>query len=229
MEAAAATDVFVTPKPTDLIQRILQIATDKDSLVLDSFAGSGTTGHAVLKQNAEDGGIRRVVLVECEDYADTTTAERLRRCIKGVKTAKDEKLKKGYGGSFSFFKLGEAVALQAILETKDLPSYEALAGYVFFTATGEQFDPKLLKAKTGFIGRSRAFDVYLLYTPDLEVLKDLALDLAAVRKLPKASGDRKRLVYAPTRFMDDSLLHQHRIIFSQLPYEIYERVEKSRR
>ncbi|MDR2573996.1 MAG: site-specific DNA-methyltransferase, partial [Desulfovibrio sp.] len=58
--------LFDTPKPTRLIQRILQIATDKDSLILDSFAGSGTTGHAVLKQNAEDGGNRRCILVEMD-------------------------------------------------------------------------------------------------------------------------------------------------------------------
>src|SRR5690606_7140393 len=57
----------LTPKPTRLIQRILQIASDKNSLVLDSFAGSGTTGHAVLKQNAEDGGNRKFILVEMDD------------------------------------------------------------------------------------------------------------------------------------------------------------------
>ncbi len=221
-------DIFATPKPTRLLQRILQIATDKDSLILDSFAGSGTTGHAVMKQNAEDGGTRRFILVETEDYADTTTAERIRRCIKGVPTAKDEALKKGYGGSFSFFKLGGAVALQTILEAKDLPTYASLASYVFFTATGEEFDPNAINTKTNFIGASKAYDVYLLYTPDIEALKDLALDLPTVRALPKVKGgkERKRLVFAPTRFMDDSLLHQHGIVFSQLPYEIYERVER---
>ena len=75
---------FDTPKPTRLIQRILQIATDKDSLVLDSFAGSGTTGHAVLKQNAEDGGNRRFILVEMDDaIARNVTAERARRVARG--------------------------------------------------------------------------------------------------------------------------------------------------
>ena len=220
---------FQNSKPPRLIQRILQIARDKDSLILDSFAGSGTTGHAVMKQNAEDGGTRRFVLIETEDYADTTTAERLRRCIKGVPTAKDAALKKGYGGSFSYFKLGSAVALQTILEAKDLPTYGSLASYVFFTATGEEFDPAAMNPKTNFIGKSKAYDVYLLYTPDIEALKDLALDLPTVRALPevKGSSERKRLVFAPTRFMDDSLLHQHGIVFSQLPYEIYERVEKT--
>ena len=67
LNLGASSDLFVTPKPIALIERILQIATDKDSLVLDSFAGSGTTGHAVLKQNAEDGGSRRFIIVEMDD------------------------------------------------------------------------------------------------------------------------------------------------------------------
>lgn len=127
------------------------------------------------------------------------------------------------------FKLGGAVALQTILEAKDLPTYASLASYVFFTATGEEFDPAAIDLKTNFIGGSKAYDVYLIYTPDIEALKDLALDLSTVRALPKVKGgkERKRLVFAPTRFMDDSLLHQHGIVFSQLPYEIYERVEKT--
>ncbi len=71
MDFEDTSDVFITPKPVKLLQRILQVATDRDSIVLDSFAGSGTTAHAVLKQNAEDGGDRNFVLVEMEDYADT--------------------------------------------------------------------------------------------------------------------------------------------------------------
>ena len=76
-------EVFVTPKPTRLLQRIIQLATRPDSIVLDSFAGSGTTGHAVLAANAKDGGSRRFILVELEDYADTLTGDRLRRVING--------------------------------------------------------------------------------------------------------------------------------------------------
>jgi len=76
-------DVFVTPKPTGLVERVLAIGARPDALVLDSFAGSGTTAHAVLKANAKDGGTRRFILVEGEDYADTLTAERVRRAIEG--------------------------------------------------------------------------------------------------------------------------------------------------
>ena len=76
-------DIFVTPKPTELIERVLAIGAGSDALILDSFAGSGTTAHAVLKANAKDGGTRRFILVEGEAYADTLTAERVRRAING--------------------------------------------------------------------------------------------------------------------------------------------------
>ena len=76
---------FDTPKPTKLIQRLMELTTEVDALILDSFAGSGTTAHAVLAQNAKDGGNRKFILVECENYADTLTAERVRRVINGYK------------------------------------------------------------------------------------------------------------------------------------------------
>lgn len=76
-------DVFVTPKPVGLLQRVLELATTEHSIVLDSFAGSGTTGHAVLAANKADGGDRKFILVECEDYADSLTAERIRRVSLG--------------------------------------------------------------------------------------------------------------------------------------------------
>jgi len=76
-------DVFVTPKPVGLLQRVLELATTEHSIILDSFAGSGTTGHAVLAANKADGGERKFILVECEAYADSLTAERIRRVSQG--------------------------------------------------------------------------------------------------------------------------------------------------
>jgi len=74
---------FATPKPVRLLDRIFQVATRPESIILDSFAGSGTTANAVLRLNRRDNGHRRFILVECEDYADTLTAERVRRVING--------------------------------------------------------------------------------------------------------------------------------------------------
>lgn len=90
-------EVFETPKPSKLLERIFEISTNKKSLVLDSFAGSGTTDHAVLSANKKDGGDRKFILVECEDYADKLNAERVRRVIKGYEfkgTQREELLSK---------------------------------------------------------------------------------------------------------------------------------------
>ena len=217
-------DVFNTVKPTSLIRRILQIATDKDSIVLDSFAGSGTTAHAVLALNKEDGGNRRFVLVECEDYVDSLTAERVRRVAKGIPSAKDASLKAGLGGTFSYFRLGRPLRLQSILDGANLPSYEKLAGYVFFTATGEEFEPEKIRKKTWFIGRSRLYDVFLIYDADVGKLKDMALTLDVARKLPR--GKQNKLVFAPTKYVDQEFLYRYRITFSQLPFQIYDTFEK---
>ena len=220
----SSNDVFITPKPSSLIRRILQIATDKDSIVLDSFAGSGTTAHAVLALNKEDGGNRRFVLIECEDYVDSLTAERVRRVAKGVPSARDESLKAGLGGTFSYFKLGRPMRQQSILDGSNLPSYEKLAGYVFFTATGEEFEPGKIRKKTWFIGRSRLYDVFLIYEADMQKLKDMALTLDVARKLPRYK--RNKLVFAPTKYLDQEFLHRYRITFQQLPFQIYEAFEK---
>ena len=216
--------VFGYAKPTELIREILSFATDKDSIVLDSFAGSGTTTQAVLALNREDGGDRRFILIECEDYADSITAERVRRVIRGVPSAKDEALKAGLGGGFSYFKLGAALRKESLLDPDKLPAWETLAGYIFFTATGEEFEPAAARREDWFIGRGRLYDVFLIYTDDVEELKNMALTKPIADALP--DGGLPRLVFAPARYLDPELLHPYRIRFQQLPFEIYESVEK---
>ena len=217
-------DVFNTVKPTRLVKRILQVASDKDAIILDSFAGSGTTAHACLALNKDDGGNRRFVLVECEDYADTITAERVRRTIAGVPSSKDKHLKEGLGGTFSYFKLGKPMRQESILDGSNLPDYEALASYVFFTATGEEFEPDQMRREDWFIGRSQLYDVYLIYENDLDTLKDMALTLDVARRLPNTK--RNKLVFAPTKYLDAEFLHGYRVTFQQLPFQIYETFDK---
>ena len=107
---------FPYPKAVTLIKDLLQIgAPGPDDIVLDSFAGSGTTAHAVLALNNEDGGNRRFILVECEDYADSITAERVRRVINGVPNARDSSLRQGFGGSFTHCTLERAIAPPSVL------------------------------------------------------------------------------------------------------------------
>lgn len=214
--------IFKNPKPSTLISELLSFSTDKDAIVLDSFAGSGTTAHAVLTLNRQDGGNRRFILVECEEYADSITAERVRRVINGVPNSRVDAVKSGFGGSFSFFELGLPMRQENLLDGSHLPSWQKLAEYVFFTATGLEFDPTEANENLGLIGRTASHDVFLIYEPDVEKLKDLALSLAVARELP--ASDRRKLVFAPTKYLDREFLHYYQIDFQQLPFQIYETI-----
>lgn len=215
--------VFDTPKPTTLIDRILQIATDKDSIILDSFAGSGTTAHAVLNLNKEDGGNRKFILVEMEDYASDVTAERVRRVIKGVPTAKDEKLKEGLGGSFTFAELGEAFDIDKILTGESLPAYNALAQYVFYTATGESLKGDVKPSTSFYVGESSLFEVYLIYQPDLAFLRsnDSALNQEKLDIITAKKSTKQKLVFATAKYMSQSALTDNKVVFCQIPYAIH--------
>ena len=128
------------------------------------------------------------------------------------------------GGSFSYFELGDEIEMESILRGKNLPSFKEFARYLFYTATGEEFKEKAINEKTGFIGESKNYEVYLHYKPNTEWLKKNALTLEEVKGFPKFKN-KQRLVFAPAKYVDDYTLLEHRIDFCQLPYEIY-RIQK---
>ncbi len=88
-------DIFATPKPMKLIKEFVRAASKKDSIVLDFFAGSGTTGHAVMDLNREDGGMRKFILITNSesDICRRVTVPRIQSAIK----------KYGYADEFDFF------------------------------------------------------------------------------------------------------------------------------
>ncbi len=210
---------FETPKPVELIEHVLALASGTNDIILDSFAGSGTTAHAVLNLN-KAGSNRRFILVEMEDYADSITAARVRSVIKGV--PKSTNFQEGTGGTFSYFKLGPPIEMEQILHGKNMPSYEDLARYVFFTATGEEFNADDIERKKGFIGTSKEYPggVFLYYEPDMKYLMNTALTLDMAKALGPHKN-KKRLVFAPQKYLDQDYLDLHRIDFHQLPFEIY--------
>jgi len=213
---------FDFPKPVEMLERIIEIATEPNDIVLDSFAGSGTTANAVLlKNNKENDSNRKFILVECEDYADSITGERIRRAIKGVPSAKNELVKSGLGGTFSYFELGDPIETEGILSGNKLPSYLELARYVYYTATGEEFDESKLDESKSFVGASSYYNVYMLYKPDIEYLKQTALTLNLARELREKAGSRPLLVFAPTKYVESGELDELKIDFCQLPFEIY--------
>ncbi len=219
---------FETPKPVSLIKRILEIATNKNSLILDSFAGSGTTAQAVLELNQQDGGRRRFILVECEaNIADTITAERVRRIIKGVPEAKEARLKKGLGGSFTYCTLGAEINAENMLHGKNLPSYDTLAQHLFFTATGTSPDklrPKTRRGKDGFFYETAARRFYLIYEPNLRFLRanDSALNSERAERIAKElkQANKTALVFATHKFMGQKELTAMGITFCGLAYGV---------
>ena len=214
------------PKSVDLIKKCIKLGTSKDSVILDSFAGSGTTAQAVLNLNKEDGGNRKFILVECEDYADKITAERVRRVIKGVSKAKDENLKKGLGGSFTYCTLGSEISEENLLKGKSLPSYEVLSKYVFYTATGktiEKFKPNDNFYITKVNGDTAFFVIYKASKKFL-ASNDSALSLERkeiIQKIMKQKKCSKAIVFASACFYSLKELSQERINFCQLPFAIH--------
>lgn len=213
---------FDYPKPISLLKELIKASTEENAVILDSFAGSGTTAHAVLELNKLEQSNRKFILVEMEDYANEITAERVRKVIKGVPKSKNFKI--GTGGSFSYFELGETIEMESLLKGQNLPSFTEFARYLFYTATGEEFNEKSINEKTGFIGESKNYEAYLFYKADIEWLKKNALTLERCKSLPKFKN-KQRLVFAPAKYVDDPTLLEFRIDFCQLPYEIY-RIQK---
>ena len=210
-------DVFITPKPTRLIQRILQIATDKDSIVLDSFAGSGTTGHAVLKQNVEDGGNRRFIQVEMlPEVATNITAGRAKRAISGYTNAKDAVIE-GLGGGFQFCRLSAEPLFDADGQIRSDVTFAQLAEFVWFAETGTGFTGT---ADSPLLGVHEGRAIYLLYNG---ILKDKSvgggnvLTGPVLEVLPKFTGPK--VIYAAANRMGGRAAREG-ITFKQTPYAL---------
>lgn len=212
---------FDTPKPTRLLERVLQIATSPGDLILDSFAGSGTTGHAVLRLNhvTPDKPPRRFILVEIEPkIAREVTSERVRRVAEGYTSAKGEKVE-GLGGGFRYCELGEPLFDQDG-KIRETVSFSDLARHVFFTETGEPL-PRERVTKSPFIGECRGVGIYMLYNG---ILGDKSpnggnvLTRAVLAQLPSFNGPK--VIYCAGCLLGRERLHEENIIIRQTPYEI---------
>lgn len=218
-------EAFSHIKAKRFIADLLLVLGNRDALVLDSFAGSGTTGHAVLELNKSDGGSRKFILVETEDYADTLTAERVRRVIKGVPNSKDPILKAGLGGNFTFAELGEPMDLERFFGGEgSSPSFEQVADYVAYTATGKTLERA--EGADGFVGYAGGYRLHLIYRPDPAWMRseEAKLDLTAAERIAEqasADGGRPTLVFAAQKTMGQRWLNELGLTFCQLPYSIH--------
>jgi len=213
---------FDNPKPLRLLTRVLQLATDSDSLILDSFCGSGTTGHAVLGMNKMDGGRRRFIVVEMEpDIARDIASVRLRKVIDGYayKTGDKETVVGGLGGGFRYCMLAEPLFDETGNIRREV-EFADLAAHVFFTETGEPI-PKRATGKTPLIGQCKGTAYYLLFNG---VLGDKRPDGGNVltgktlAQLPAHDGPK--VVYGEGCRLGAARLKREKIVFKQVPYEV---------
>lgn len=228
----AALDFF-TPKPTRLIQRILQISTQPGDLILDSFAGSGSTAHAILQMNSEiqtAGGReattelnqlsspapRRFILVEMDEHiAQNITAERVRRVSQGYTNAKGEAVP-GLGSGFHFAKLGKTLFDETGAIREDV-KFRELAEFVYFHHTGSPI-PKGWKSSP-LLGTVDGRAIYLLYNG---ILADRSIDggnvLTGTVLAALPSHDGPKTIYAAACRLGPNRLERERIQFKQTPY-----------
>ena len=201
--------VFDYPKPVRLINRILQLATERDSIILDSFAGSGTTAHAVLNMNRQDGGHRKFILVEMMDYADSITAERVKRVISGYGEGK--KAVPGTGGGFSFYELGEPLLIDGLLNP-NVPE-EKIREYVYYTETRQPM-PEPSADEKHLLGVHDRHAYYFYYEPD----RLTTLNKAFLRTIKTRA--ESYLIYADVNMLSAEEMETFHISFKKIPRDI---------
>ena len=184
--------VFDYSKPVSLVEFVCKLATGKDSIILDAFAGSGTTAHAVLKFNEADGGNRKFILIEEKDYCKTITAERVRRV----------------GGSFDFYRLGEEIT-DSEGKINSSVTFEQLANFVWFSETKT---PYLEQKNSPLLGIYNGVAIYLLQGEDKILTKKI------LSEFPQHDGEK--IIYGSACRIDENFLEENKIIFRQIPKEL---------
>lgn len=200
---------FDFPKPTALIQYLLGFYCEEDSIVLDSFAGSGTTAHAVLNMNKADGGNRQFIIVEMMDYAEDITAKRAKCVIKGYGEGKNAV--EGTGGNFSFYDLGEPLLMGDCLNEAVAP--EKIREYIWFMETKQPYAPPS-GGNPYYLGKHNSTGYYFYYEPQRVTVLDYAF-LSTITE--KADGT---VIYADRCAISEDKLAKMGVTFKKIPRDI---------
>jgi adenine-specific DNA-methyltransferase len=205
---------FDYPKPTGLIEYLISMVTGNDFIVLDFFAGSGTTANAVINVNFKDEGIRKYILAELDEKIIREI------CSKRISLALSEKKTSAIQQhGFRFCELGEQL-FDAEGSINKAVTFKELAHHIFFIATGEPLPPET-DFSTPFLGTSNNIAVYLLYNGilgDHDEEGGNVLTRPVLSRLPKHDGTK--IVYGNGCLLGSSLLNRENIIFRQIPYEV---------
>ena len=217
---------FDFPKPIGLVKTIIELTTDDGDLVLDSFAGSGTTGHAVLELNKADDSYRNFILVEMDkNIAPNATAKRLALAIKGYDKGGDpEKSVEGLGGGFRYCRLGVPL-FNEFGDIDPSVNFPDLAAHIFFAETGVPV-PAKADAGRAYLGKHGEKAVYLLFAPGQEGMPREAMgnvltpDALANLPAPPEGFEGSRVVYAEGCTVSPDRLKSEGVVFKQIPYQV---------
>ena len=201
--------IFDTPKPLTLIEWIVSLHNDDNGIILDSFAGSGTTAHAVLNMNKADGGNRKFILVEMKDYADSITAERVKRVINGYGEGKNTV--PGTGGDFSFYDLGEPLMIGDVLNEN--VGVDKIREYVYFTDTKHPL-PEAKPEEPYFMGVHVNSAYYFYYEKQAVTTLNREF-LHSVKTRAEAY-----VIYADLCTLSEAELEKYHITFKKIPRDI---------
>lgn len=200
---------FDTEKNVLLIQRIIDWIVRPGEIVLDSFAGSGTTAHAVLNMNKADGGNRKFICIEMMDYADIITAERVKRVINGYGEGK--KAVDGTGGNFSYYELGEPLLVDDKLN--NAVSTEKIREYIYYMET-KQALPEAAADEPMLLGVHHGAAYYFNYEKDASTTLNAAF-LHSIKTKAEAY-----VIYADTCVLSENKLQEFHITFKKIPRDI---------
>ncbi len=205
---------FSYPKPNSLLEYLLQIVNTKNSIILDSFAGSGTTAHAVLNLNKQDGGNRKFILVEMEDYADSITAERVKRVMQGY--GEGNKAVEGTGGSFDYYTLGKPLFTGENQEyLNEEVALEKIRQYIWYSETRSTFQsPAKGEDNEYLLGTKDRTAYYFVY--DKGSLTTLDYDLLSTIK----TKAEQYIIYADNCLLPKEFMSRKNIIFKKIPRDI---------
>lgn len=207
--------VFDFPKPPSLIEYLLMFLCQKDSIILDSFAGSGTTAHAVLNLNKQDGGNRKFILVELGDYAENITAERVRRVISGYGEGKNAV--EGTGGSFDFYELGDTLFDPKTENLNDNANTEQIRQYVWYSETHAPYMAPTAEHHPYWLGTDQRTNYYFYYIKGEET----CLSWDFLRTLtPERDKAEMYIIYADRCVLTESEMQQLNIRFKKIPRDI---------
>lgn len=216
---------FDFPKSIDLIKKCITLGSNENDIILDSFAGSGTTMDATFDYMSETNQRRNCILVQMREENNNEPNKNICQDItrERVKRAID---KFGYESGFKYYRVGIPLDAETMLAGQ-LPTYNQFAKYVYYLCTGENLDKAdKINEETYFVGEFGKQVIYLVYKQDYDVLTRLALNYSMAERIKKEHPGKKRIVYAPSCFLDEEYLTDNQIDYVGIPYNLFQRTEK---